>query len=89
MSKAEIESRLEFPLVHLMNKNRKSRHLIKRFIKQCIPKSSCFHNLLSTRYRKDIIQQQTKAYICGNLGSHFMLSLREYEELYINNCQCQ
>ena len=37
-------------LVNLMNKNRKSRRVIKRFIKQCIPKSSCFQNLLSTRY---------------------------------------
>jgi hypothetical protein len=50
-------------LVHLMSKNRKSRHVIKRFIKQSIPKSSCFHNLLSTRYQKDIIQQQTNAYM--------------------------
>ena len=50
-------------LVHLMSKNRKSRRVIKRFIKQSIPKSSCFHNLLSTRYRKDVIQQQTNAYM--------------------------
>ena len=50
-------------LVHLMSKNRKSRRVIKRFIKQSIPKSSCFHNLLSTRYRKDIIQQQTNPYM--------------------------
>jgi hypothetical protein len=46
-----------------MSKNRKSRRVIKRFIKQSIPKSSCFHNLLSTRYRKDVIQQQTNAYM--------------------------
>ena len=49
-------------LVHLMSKNRKSRRVIKRFIKQSIPKSSCFHNLLSTRYRKHVIQQQTNVY---------------------------
>ena len=50
-------------LVHLMSKNRKSRRVIKQFIKHCIPKSSLFHNLLSTRYRKDVIQQQTNAYM--------------------------
>ena len=50
-------------LVYLMSKDRKRRCVIKRFIKQSIPKSSCFHNLLSTRYRKDVIQQQTNAYM--------------------------
>ncbi len=50
-------------LVDLMSKYRTQRHMLKRFIKQSIPKSSCFHNLLSTSYRKGIIQQQTYAYI--------------------------
>ena len=38
-----------------MNKNRKSRRVIKLFIKQCIPKSS---------YRKHVIQQQENTKSC-------------------------
>ena len=44
-------------LVHLMSKNKKRRRKIKSLIKQLIPKSSSWHNLLSTRYRKHIIQK--------------------------------
>ena len=39
-------------LVHLMSKNKTKRRKIKMFIKQYIPKSSSWHNFLSTRFRK-------------------------------------
>ena len=73
-------------LVHLMSKNRKSRRVIKRFIKQSIPKSSCFHNLLSTRYRKDVIQQQTNAYM-WKFRKLFHAKSKRIGVVY--NCQCQ
>ena len=46
-------------LVHLMIKNKTKRRKIKRFIKQYIPKSSSWHNLLSTRFRKYVSQKTT------------------------------
>ena len=46
-------------LVHLMSKNKTRRRKIKRFIKQYIPKSSSWHNLLSTRFRKYVSQKPT------------------------------
>jgi hypothetical protein len=45
--------------VHLMTKNKTRRRRIKSLIKQFIPKSSCWHNLLSTRYRKYVIHKPT------------------------------
>ncbi len=39
-------------LINLMSKNKKLRRKIKISIKRLIPKSSAWHNLLSTRYRK-------------------------------------
>ena len=44
-------------LFYLMSKNRKRRRKIKSLIKQFIPKSSSWHNLLSIRYRKCVIQK--------------------------------
>ena len=46
-------------LVYLMSKNKTRRHRIKSFIRQFIPESSSWHNLLSTRYRKYVIQKPT------------------------------
>ncbi len=46
-------------LVHLMSKNKTRRRRIKSFIRQFIPESSSWHNLLSTRYRKYVIQKPT------------------------------
>ena len=40
-------------IVHLMAKNKSRRRKIKMFIKTLIPKSSAWHNLLSTLYRKN------------------------------------
>ncbi len=44
-------------LVYLMSKNKTKRRKIKSLIKQFVPKSSSWHNLLSTRYRKCVIQR--------------------------------
>ncbi len=44
-------------LVYLINKNKTKRRKIKNLIKHFIPKSSSWHNLLSTRYRKCVIQK--------------------------------
>ncbi len=44
-------------LVYLMSKNKTKRRKIKSLIKQLIPKSSSWHNLLSTRYRKCVFQK--------------------------------
>ncbi len=44
-------------LVYLMSKNNTKRRKIKSLIKRLIPKSSSWHNLLSTRYRKCVIQK--------------------------------
>ena len=44
-------------LVYLMSKNKTKRRKIKSLIKQFIPKSSSWHNLLSIRYRKCVIQK--------------------------------
>ena len=46
-------------LVNLMRKNRKRRCKIKILIKRLIPKSSAWHNLLSTQYRKNAFRRQT------------------------------
>jgi hypothetical protein len=46
-------------LVNLMRKNRKRRYKIKLLIKRLIPKSSAWHNLLSTQYRKNAFHRQT------------------------------
>ena len=46
-------------LVYLMSKNKTRRRRIKSLIKQFIPKSSCWHKLLSTRYCKYVIQKPT------------------------------
>ena len=46
-------------LVNLMSKNKKRRHKIKKLIRQLVPRSSSLHNLLSTRYRKDVSHKQT------------------------------
>ncbi len=46
-------------LVYLMSKNKTRRRRIKSFIRQFIPESSSWHNLLSTRYRKYVIQKPT------------------------------
>ena len=74
-----------------MSKNRKSRRVIKRFIRQSIPKSSFFHNLLSTRYRKDVIQQQTNAYMWKFRKPFLAKSKRiqrvVHKQLSINNAQ--
>ena len=42
-----------------MRKNRKRRCKIKVLIKRLIPKSSAWHNLLSTQYRKNAFRRQT------------------------------
>ncbi len=44
-------------LIYLMSKNKTKRRKIKSLIKQFIPKSSSWHNLLSTRYHKCVIQK--------------------------------
>ncbi len=46
-------------LVYLMSKNKTRRRRIKSLIRRFIPKSSSWHNLLSTRYRKYMIQKPT------------------------------
>ena len=46
-------------LVNLISKNKKRRHKIKKLIRQLVPHSSSLHNLLSTRYRKDVSHKQT------------------------------
>ncbi len=46
-------------LINLMNKNKKLRRKIKMSIKRLIPESSAWHNLLSTRYRKNVFERQT------------------------------
>ena len=46
-------------LVNLMRKNRKRRYKIELLIKRLIPKSSAWHNLLSTQYRKNAFHRQT------------------------------
>ncbi len=46
-------------LVYLMSKNKTRRRRIKSFIRRFIPKSSSWHNLLSTRYRKYMIEKPT------------------------------
>ena len=50
-------------LVHLMRKNKTRRRKIKRFIRQYIPKSSSWHNLLSTKFRKYVSQKPTNVNI--------------------------
>ena len=42
-----------------MSKNKKLRRKIKMSIKRLIPESSAWHNLLSTRYRKNVFDRQT------------------------------
>ena len=46
-------------LVYLMSKNKTRRRRIKNLIRRFIPKSSSWHNLLSTKYRKYVIQKPT------------------------------
>ena len=46
-------------LINLMSKNKKLRRKIKMSIKRLIPESSAWHNLLSTRYRKNVFDRQT------------------------------
>ena len=50
-------------LVYLMSKNKTKRRKIKSLIRRFIPKSSSWHNLLSTRYRKYVIQKPTNTNI--------------------------
>ena len=46
-----------------MSKNKKLRREIKISIKRLIPKSSAWHNLLSTRYRKNMFERQTNGWL--------------------------
>ena len=50
-------------LINLMSKNKKLRRKIKISIKRLIPKSSAWHNLLSTRYRKNMFERQTNGWL--------------------------
>ena len=50
-------------LVYLMSKNKTRRCELKSFIRQYIPKSSSWHNLLSTRFRKHVSQKPTNVNI--------------------------
>ena len=47
-------------LVNMMFKNRTCRCKIEALVNRLIPKSSAWHNLLSTRYRKNIFHKQIK-----------------------------
>ena len=44
-------------LVYFMNRNKKRRNKMKKYIRRLIPKSSALHNLLSTAYRKYVNQK--------------------------------
>ena len=50
-------------LLNLMSKNKKLRRKIKISIKRLIPESSAWHNLLSTRYRKNMFERQTNGWL--------------------------
>ena len=50
-------------LINLMSKNKKLRFKIKISLKRLIPESSAWHNLLSTRYRKNVFERQTNEWL--------------------------
>ena len=72
-----------------MFKNKKRRCKIKVLIKRLVPKSSTWHKLLSTRYRKDILLKQRNEWQfwkcpCSSRQMHKVLNKTELINLRTN-----